>query len=108
MRGSQSCCWQPSGIWAGIVRVDTSYYAGRLRHVLLQILYGSWPETASNREPQRYGAKAARWVQIPEAELLGEVLSRVDYVVPGVPVFFVVATASNFRERFLSDEVPLL
>ena len=83
-------------------------HAGLLRHVLLQVLYGSWPETASHREPQRYGPKAARWVKVPDAELLGEVLSRPDYVVPGVPVFFVVATGTHFRERFLSDEVPLL
>eukprot|EP00891_Asterochloris_glomerata_P002794 jgi/Astpho2/2794/gw1.00050.278.1_t len=62
---------------------------------------GGW--TASHREPQRYGPKAARWVQVTEAELLGEVLSRSDYVIPGVPVFFVVATGSRFRERFLSD-----
>jgi hypothetical protein len=39
-----------------------------------------------------------------QGQTLGEVLSRPDYVVPGIPVFFVVAKGSLFAERFLSED----
>ncbi len=45
---------------------------------------------------------------VEEGAKLGEVLRAPDYVVPGVPVFFVVAAGTAFRERFLADEAPLL
>ena len=39
--------------------------------------------------------------------MLGEILSKPDCVIPGIPVFFVVSKGSEYRKRFLSDEVPL-
>ena len=74
-----------------------------------QALHSGWPKDAAQEEgPRRYGARAARWVPVGEGAALGEVLRAPDYVIPGAPVFFVVAAGTAFRERFLADEVPLL
>lgn len=39
-----------------------------------------------------------------QSQTLGEILSHADYVVPGIPVFFVVSKGSQFAERFLSED----
>ena len=69
-----------------------------------QALYGGWPAGADDKGPQRYGSKAARWVRVPDDATLGGVLTAPDYVAPGVPVFFVVAAGTAYRERFLASE----
>ncbi len=69
-----------------------------------QALHGGWPAGASDAGPQRYGARAARWVRVDPAATLGAVLAAPDHVVPGVPVFFVVAAGTAFRDRFLAAE----
>ncbi|KAA6430080.1 MAG: hypothetical protein FRX49_00511 [Trebouxia sp. A1-2] len=74
---------------------------------LTEVLYGGWPQDLQDAAPQRYGPKASKWCQVSENLLLGEVLAKPDYVIPGIPVFFVVSKGSNYRERFLSDEIPL-
>jgi len=61
-----------------------------------QALHGGWPAGASDAGPQRYGARAARWVRVDPAATLGAVLAAPDHVVPGVPVFFVVAAGTAF------------
>ena len=73
----------------------------------LQVLYGGWPQDLKDAAPQRYGPKASRWCKVDESSLLGELLSQPDYVIPGIPVFFIVSKGSDYRERFLSDEIPL-
>ena len=73
----------------------------------MQVLYGGWPQDLQNAAPQRYGPRASKWCHVNEKSLLGEVLSRPDYVIPGIPVFFVIPKNSDYRERFLSDELPL-
>lgn len=70
-------------------------------------MYGGWPQDLKDEGPQRYGPKASSWQLADETLLLGEILSKPEYVIPGVPVFFVVAKGTDYRERFLSDEVPL-
>ena len=74
---------------------------------VMQVLFGGWPQDLKDAAPQRYGPKASQWRQLRETSLLGEVLSRADYVIPGIPVFFVVAKGSQYRERFLADDIPL-
>ena len=59
-------------------------------------------------EPSRYGKKAAKWIKADESMTLQEILQRSDLVIPGIPAFFVVAKETDFRERFLSQEQPLL
>lgn len=39
-----------------------------------------------------------------QGQTLGEILARPDYVVPGIPVFFVVSKGSQFADRFLSED----
>ena len=86
---------------------DTKCMLLEKKHFVVQVLYGGWPQDLRDEGPQRYGPKAAKWQQVREASLLGELLSQPDYVIPGVPVFFVVAKGTDYRERFLSDEIPL-
>jgi hypothetical protein len=43
-------------------------------------------------------------VRVDPAATLGAVLAAPDHVVPGVPVFFVVAAGTAFRDRFLAAE----
>ncbi len=33
-----------------------------------------------------------------------QILARQDYVVPGIPVFFVVPSGSVYKERFLNED----
>jgi hypothetical protein len=77
------------------------------RDALVEALYGGWP-AAKEEGPRRYGPDAAGWVRVREGWTLGEALSREDHVVPGIPVFFVLAAGTPFRERFLEGDVPLL
>lgn len=77
------------------------------REELTEALFGSWPEK-EEAGPQRYGPRAAGWVRVREAWTLGQALAREDHVIPGIPVFFVLAAGSDFRERFLEGDLPLL
>ena len=52
--------------------------------------------------PSRYGDKAAKWVRVNESSTLHEVLTRPDFYIPGVPVFFVVAKGTEYKGRFLA------
>ena len=56
----------------------------------------------------RYGKKAAKWIKADESMTLKQILQQSDLVIPGIPAFFVVAEGTDFRERFLSREQPLL
>ncbi len=51
--------------------------------------------------PKRYGADAARWEKVDENMSLREVLTRPGHVIPGVPLFWVVAKGTEYRRRFL-------
>ena len=73
----------------------------------LQALHGEWPESGK-QPPQRYGPKAAQWVAVAQDEPLGAVLSSEDYVIPGLPVFFIVPAASHVEKQLLSNELPIL
>lgn len=74
---------------------------------LVAALSGQWPEGMEDvRGPLRYGNEAAKWVSVPTSSTLKALLQRDDCVIPGVPVFWVVARGSTYRERFLSEEVP--
>lgn len=79
-----------------------------MRPALLQALYGGWPESGKPAAPQRYGPKAAQWVPVAQDELLGAVLSSQDYIIPGLPVFFLVPAESHIERQLLSNELPIL
>ncbi|KAK9833531.1 hypothetical protein WJX81_002203 [Elliptochloris bilobata] len=71
---------------------------------LTEALHGCWPAGAADGGPQRYGPRAARWVRVREAATLCEVLAAPDFVAPGLPVFFVVAGGTAYRDRFFASE----
>lgn len=77
------------------------------KDALVEALHGGWPQVLEEG-PARYGDKAAKWVRVKEDWTLGEALSKADHVVPGVPVFFVLAADTPFRESFLAGDVALL
>ena len=71
---------------------------------LIECLHGGWPEGVAAAPPERYGPRAARWVRVDESLPLADVLAAPDLVVPGVPVFFVVARGTAYRDRFVASE----
>ena len=84
------------------------YKVSQMTDVAMQAFYRGWPEHGEEAEPSRYGEKAARWIEVDANHLLQDILQRGDYVIPGIPALFVVARETDFRERFLSQEQPLL
>ena len=74
------------------------------RNELVEALFGGWPSVA-NEGPNRLEAK---WIKVNPKHTLGQVLSREDHVVPGIPVFFVLSRTSPSREAFLKSEIPIL
>lgn len=74
---------------------------------LTEAFFGSWPEV-EEEGPQRYGPNAAAWVRVQEGWTLRDALSRPDHVIPGIPAFFVLAKGTDFRQRFLDGDMPLL
>lgn len=73
----------------------------------MQVYFGGWPEV-SEEGPQRYGPNAAGWVRVSEGWTLRDALAREDHIIPGIPAFFVLAKGSDFRQRFLDGDIPLL
>ena len=73
---------------------------------LTEVLHGGWPaEVAADEGPQRYGTERAGWVRIQEDSTLAQTIATPDYVVPGVPVIFVTARGTAYRERFLQEAI---
>ncbi|KAI8468871.1 MAG: hypothetical protein J3K34DRAFT_454284 [Monoraphidium minutum] len=72
---------------------------------LVAAMAGRWPEgaDADAAGPSRYGPRAAQWERVDEGSSLREVLTRPGHVVPGVPLFWVLAKGTDFRQRFLEN-----
>lgn len=71
----------------------------------MQALHGNWPEAQHGAGPKRYGDKASCWVLVEQQKSLKEVLLQPDHVVPGLPLFWVVAKGTDYRQRFLAEEL---
>ncbi|KAG2485965.1 hypothetical protein HYH03_015291 [Edaphochlamys debaryana] len=90
-------------------RVELYYlaHAGRPlgRDQLVEAMQGRWPKGADSADmgPQRYGSRAARLRRINPRHTLRKVLASEDHVVPGLPLFFVVARDTAYRQRFLES-----
>jgi hypothetical protein len=66
--------------------------------------YPSWHVCRNSLLPFcRYGDKAAKWQLVDENLTLIDLMKKQDYVVPGVPLLFIVAKGTEYRERFLSQ-----
>ena len=99
--------WSKGGLAPTLLHPTLSPSLPSARTPARQAFFGGWPEV-SEEGPQRYGPRAAGWVRVQEGWTLRDALDRPDHVVPGVPVFFVLADGSDFKERFLDGDLPLL
>ena len=72
---------------------------------LVQALHGDWPETPLGAGPKRYGQQASHWIRVQPELSLREVLLQQDHVIPGVPLFWVLAKGTDYRQRFLQEEL---
>ncbi|XAR61034.1 hypothetical protein NMG60_11034612 [Bertholletia excelsa] len=74
-------------------------------HYLLEGTAGSHIESFSDEEKSvghgtSAGTGPSKWVKVNEKRALYDVLKEPDYVIPGVPVFYVVSKKSSFYKDF--------
>ncbi|KAF6259158.1 hypothetical protein COO60DRAFT_1622080 [Scenedesmus sp. NREL 46B-D3] len=72
---------------------------------LVDALHGQWPDPDPQAGPKRYGEGASHWVAVDEALSLRQVLLQPGHVVPGVPLFWVLARDTDYQARFLAEEL---
>ncbi|KAJ9169685.1 hypothetical protein P3X46_017847 [Hevea brasiliensis] len=53
------------------------------------------------------GTGSSKWVKVNEKRTLHEVLKERDFVIPGIPVFYVVSKTSNFYKKFKAGKWAL-
>jgi hypothetical protein len=64
----------------------------------------TWNETTRKK---KLDPRDQKMVLVPESRTLGEILEDQDHVIPGHPVFYVVAKGTEFREKFLAGKWEL-
>ncbi|WIA28095.1 hypothetical protein OEZ86_010677 [Tetradesmus obliquus] len=72
---------------------------------LVDALHGKWPERDPQAGPKRYGSSSSHWVPVDESLSLQQVLLAPDHVIPGVPLFWVLARDTQYQARFLAEEL---
>lgn len=72
---------------------------------LVDALHGKWPERDPQAGPKRYGSSSSHWVPVDESLSLRQVLLAPDHVIPGVPLFWVLARDTQYQARFLAEEL---
>jgi hypothetical protein len=77
----------------------------RTQDKLIEALHGNWPEAKIGAGPQRYGQQASHWVAVDQTQSLREVLLQQDHVIPGLPLFWVIAEGTDYKQRFLAEEL---
>eukprot|EP01025_Chloroclados_australasicus_P045246 TRINITY_DN4939_c0_g2_i1.p1 TRINITY_DN4939_c0_g2~~TRINITY_DN4939_c0_g2_i1.p1 ORF type:complete len:393 (-),score=32.44 TRINITY_DN4939_c0_g2_i1:375-1553(-) len=89
-------------------RIEIYYMANAGRAMneeqLAQSLQGQWPKSFQDSGPQRYGTNSSTWKLVNQNFKLINILQQSDYVIPGLPVFFVVAKNTAYRDRFLQTD----
>lgn len=106
--GAPPLPWDAAGEYSRR-RVELYYLsnAGRpLTHdQLVSAMAGKWPDGVDRdtEGPRRYGPDAAKWQRVEEGRSLRQVLLEPGHVVPGVPLFWVVAQGTDYRDRFLAN-----
>lgn len=102
--------WDPDGRYSR-QQIEVYYLSHAAkpldRDELVEALHGGWPRVV-DEGPARYGPRAAKWEVVSQGQTLGEVLGRADHIIPGIPVFFVLAMDTPFRKDFLEGDVALL
>ncbi|KXZ56097.1 hypothetical protein GPECTOR_2g979 [Gonium pectorale] len=99
--------WDAAGAY-GRDRIELYYlaHAGRplSREQLVDAVQGRWPAGMEDAGgPERYGSRAARMRRVNPRHTLRQVLCAEDHVVPGLPLFWVVARGTPYRELFLES-----
>ncbi|RZC52116.1 hypothetical protein C5167_020545 [Papaver somniferum] len=56
--------------------------------------------SASLTESTSAGKVSVSWVKVNEKKMLHDVLGQPNFVIPGIPVFYVVSKCSSFYEKF--------
>lgn len=78
----------------------------RWQDELVQAMHSQWPDIAKDEAaPRRYGQEASHWVAVAETLTLQQVLLQPDHVIPGVPLFWVLAKDTDYQKRFLAEEL---
>ncbi len=77
----------------------------RVQEQLVAACSGRWPDKVSSTGPKRYGKDAAHWVRADESCSLQQTLKAPGHVIPGLPLLWVVARGTIYRDRFLSEEL---
>lgn len=72
---------------------------------LVSAMQGQWPDDYTDVGPQRYGDNAAYWCRVNEQQTLQEILWLPDHIIPGVPLFWVVAEGTQYKDRFLAQQL---
>eukprot|EP00775_Hariotina_reticulata_P012859 gene12859-12986_t len=72
---------------------------------LVQALHGEWPELSEDAGLKRHGQGASHWATVDENMTLKDVLLQPNHLVPGVPLFWVLARGTAYEGRFLSEEL---
>eukprot|EP00877_Chromochloris_zofingiensis_P013621 jgi/Chrzof1/8512/Cz03g13240.t1 len=90
-------------------RVELYYLANSGRPLsqdqLVSAMQGQWPDDYTDVGPQRYGDNAAYWCRVNEQQTLQEILWLPDHIIPGVPLFWVVAEGTQYKDRFLAQQL---
>jgi hypothetical protein len=76
-----------------------------LQDQLVDGLHGQWPEPDPQAGPKRYGKSGSHWTAVNESLSLQQVLLQPEHVVPGVPLFWVLARDTEYQARFLAEEL---
>ena len=106
--GAPPLPWDAAGEYSR-PRVELYYLANAGRPLthdqLVQAMAGKWPEGVDRdaEGPKRYGPEAARWCRVDERQSLKDALLEPGHVVPGLPLFWVVAKGTEYRDRFLAN-----
>ncbi|KAK3149333.1 hypothetical protein QOZ80_3AG0215990 [Eleusine coracana subsp. coracana] len=91
---------------------------GEILHYLLEgtVDPKSLPESFSDVEDGDTGKSSAvtspsedsgKWIKVKEGKTLQEVLQHKDYIIPAIPVFFVVSRKSSFYKKFTAGNWSL-
>ena len=78
---------------------------GCLQEQLVAGVQGRYPPgyNSESGKPKRYGNKAARWKALDEKLTLRQLLLVEDFIIPGVPVLFVLSRGTDYERAFVEQ-----
>ncbi|MED6172211.1 hypothetical protein PIB30_047935 [Stylosanthes scabra] len=78
----------------------------KLRHFLLEGTAASYvgDEEKDAVEDFKPSAGSPKWIKVNEKKTLHDILKEPNFIIPGIPVFYVVSKQSNFYSKFKSGK----